>query len=88
MSSVSIFEAAFLFTSLESRLTLGSRNYALRVLGNVYLAQQLWEDAFDTHQLAFHFQIQTWSDKQFETDVLAHRIGCHYERGGKTDKAM
>jgi hypothetical protein len=88
MSSVNIFEASFLFTSLESRLTLGSRNFALRVLENVYLAQQLWEDAFDTHKLAFHFQIQTWSKNHFETDVLAHRMGCHYERRDKTDKAM
>ncbi|PGH08463.1 hypothetical protein AJ80_07862 [Polytolypa hystricis UAMH7299] len=68
--------------------TCRARNFALRVLGNVRLTQERWDDAFTLHKRAFEYQVRTWGETHFETGVLCHRMGCYYERLGEIDIAI
>lgn len=64
------------------------RNFSLRVLGNVRLSQGRYGDAFTIHKRAFEGQVLTFGDNHFETGVLCHRMGCHYERMGEIETSM
>ncbi|KAF2829979.1 hypothetical protein CC86DRAFT_379468 [Ophiobolus disseminans] len=65
-----------------------ARAFALRVLGNVYLAQGRFDDAFDAHERAYDEQVRTWGATHFEAGLLTYRMRCHYERRDDVDEAM
>ncbi|KAI1147559.1 hypothetical protein F4825DRAFT_455381 [Nemania diffusa] len=56
--------------------------YGMRALGNVYVDQNRWDDAFNMHRRAFDFQVQTWAERHFETGVSCYKMAVHYERKG------
>jgi hypothetical protein len=55
---------------------------------SAYLDQERYKEAFTAHETTFKHQIGIWGEGHFETGVMAHRMGCHYERRGEMDKAM
>jgi hypothetical protein len=60
----------------------------MRALGNVYIDQGRWEDAFNMHQRAFQYQVQTWGERHFETGVSCYKMGVHYLRKDDVQTAM
>ncbi|KAI0105658.1 hypothetical protein GGR51DRAFT_571606 [Nemania sp. FL0031] len=62
--------------------------YGMRALGNVYIDQDRWDDAFNMHQRAFDFQVQTWAGRHFETGVSCYKMAVHYERKGDITGAI
>ncbi|KAK5626724.1 hypothetical protein RRF57_002439 [Xylaria bambusicola] len=62
--------------------------YGMRALGNVYIDQDRWDDAFNVHQRAFDFQVQTWGERHFETGVSCYKMAVHYERKGEIVTAI
>jgi hypothetical protein len=73
---------------VDANTCVSRRNFGLRALGNVRWSQERWDEAFNIHKRAFEGQIQTFGDNHFETGVLCHRMGCHYERLMDSETSM
>lgn len=88
MYNIQFFFKSLLQTLSQADIQTHRRAFALRVYGNILLCQGQYDDSFEIHGQALYIQLKTWGESHFETGVLYHRMGCHYERTRCIEKAM